>query len=183
MICKKCNQPQIKFGLYKCKNCRDLYHLKWRTKNRNHVNQGSKDWVEKNKEKRKQTLKKYESKPEFKKLRREYISSYVLLNKQKRLDYQRQHRALNPNLYREKKNRRRANLANVEHHPYKAIRVFERDKFECRYCGKEATCLDHIHPISRGGADAEWNLNSACGPCNTSKGNKTLEEWIIMKLG
>jgi 5-methylcytosine-specific restriction endonuclease McrA len=40
-----------------------------------------------------------------------------------------------------------------------------------------ATHLDHVHPLSRGGADAEHNIVPACARCNLSKGAKTLAEW------
>ena len=59
--------------------------------------------------------------------------------------------------------------------------VFLRDTYHCLYCGcavtkREAT-MDHVHPISKGGK-TEWeNIVTACGPCNSRKGNKTGREW------
>jgi 5-methylcytosine-specific restriction endonuclease McrA len=48
----------------------------------------------------------------------------------------------------------------------------------CHYCGKEATLtLDHVIPVSKGGRHSKDNVVAACGHCNYSKGNKTLEEW------
>jgi hypothetical protein len=49
--------------------------------------------------------------------------------------------------------------------------VFERDAYRCLECGswKDLT-LDHIIPVSRGGADTLDNLRSLCAPCNSRKG-------------
>ena len=55
--------------------------------------------------------------------------------------------------------------------------VFLRDKFECQYCLKnENLTFDHILPKSRGGKTTWENVVTACSKCNSSKGNKTLEE-------
>jgi 5-methylcytosine-specific restriction endonuclease McrA len=56
----------------------------------------------------------------------------------------------------------------------------------CSYCGKETEPkereLDHIVPLSRGGADAVSNLCVACGSCNRRKHNKTAEEFTALTL-
>jgi 5-methylcytosine-specific restriction endonuclease McrA len=45
----------------------------------------------------------------------------------------------------------------------------------CVYCAEqlalEAATLDHVHPISRGGANDSGNLVVACAPCNRMKGD------------
>ena len=55
--------------------------------------------------------------------------------------------------------------------------VLERDHHACAYCGDEADAVDHIIPVSRGGPHVQENLVAVCKPCNSSKGNKLLEEW------
>lgn len=57
--------------------------------------------------------------------------------------------------------------------------VLERDGFKCTYCGVEDVPLhcDHIQPYSRGGATSLENLAAACKPCNSSKKDRTPEEW------
>lgn len=56
--------------------------------------------------------------------------------------------------------------------------VFARDGFRCRYCSSvENLTLDHIFPLSRGGNNDLSNLATACNSCNSSKGNRTPEEW------
>ena len=48
----------------------------------------------------------------------------------------------------------------------------------CVYCGRRATCKDHIRPRSRGGTDEDSNLTPSCDECNSAKGAKLLTEWI-----
>lgn len=54
--------------------------------------------------------------------------------------------------------------------------VFLRDEFVCQYCGisvnRRTATLDHVLPISHGGKTIWENCTTACGPCNSSKGNK-----------
>jgi hypothetical protein len=48
----------------------------------------------------------------------------------------------------------------------------------CAYCGSEEQIqLDHIIPISKGGADSFDNLVYACKKCNLSKSNRDILEW------
>lgn len=50
-------------------------------------------------------------------------------------------------------------------------RVYERDGWVCVFCGLSGDLtLDHIYPWSLGGSDDEDNLQTACRPCNSSKG-------------
>jgi len=58
--------------------------------------------------------------------------------------------------------------------------IFRRDNYTCQYCGSKALPLhcDHVIPVSRGGSNLESNLKTACKPCNLSKNDKLLEEWI-----
>jgi 5-methylcytosine-specific restriction endonuclease McrA len=54
--------------------------------------------------------------------------------------------------------------------------VLERDHRECCYygCGREATQVDHIHPVSLGGDYyALDNLRAICAHHNASRGNGT----------
>lgn len=56
--------------------------------------------------------------------------------------------------------------------------VFEETPF-CSYCGciKNLT-LDHVKPLYRGGENTIDNILVCCGPCNSSKGTKTLWEFM-----
>ncbi|KAJ3669922.1 hypothetical protein LUZ60_010246 [Juncus effusus] len=55
--------------------------------------------------------------------------------------------------------------------------ILFRDKFTCQYCSsRENLTIDHVMPISRGGQWQWENLVAACVRCNSSKGQKILEE-------
>jgi len=69
--------------------------------------------------------------------------------------------------------------------PYKHAAVTKsnilvRDNFECQYCGKRLThqtgTIDHIVPVSRGGAHRWDNVVVSCKKCNNKKDNKTPKE-------
>jgi 5-methylcytosine-specific restriction endonuclease McrA len=62
-------------------------------------------------------------------------------------------------------------------HPLLRGAVLHRDGWTCRYCGGEATEVDHVAPRARGGATSSTNLVAACRPCNKTKGIRTPAEW------
>lgn len=52
----------------------------------------------------------------------------------------------------------------------------------CIYCDEAvATRWDHLHPVSRGGDSSPGNLVPACGRCDDSKQDKTIEEWAASR--
>lgn len=55
-------------------------------------------------------------------------------------------------------------------------KLYQRDNFECAYCGKTANTIDHIVPRSRGGITTWKNTVASCLKCNHKKGNRTPEE-------
>jgi hypothetical protein len=57
--------------------------------------------------------------------------------------------------------------------------IIQRDGEVCRYCGDDIGpfCVDHVVPLSRGGANHPNNLVVACIPCNSSKNDRLLSEW------
>lgn len=71
-------------------------------------------------------------------------------------------------------------------------RLSERDGDRCAYCRCELTferaergkhiptkaTIDHVIPLSRGGAHRWSNVCLACWRCNLSKGNRLLAEWV-----
>jgi hypothetical protein len=50
----------------------------------------------------------------------------------------------------------------------------------CAYCGESGTTKDHVIPLSRGGDNTIDNIVPACRLCNSSKGAKTLDEWLFI---
>jgi DNA-directed RNA polymerase subunit RPC12/RpoP len=57
--------------------------------------------------------------------------------------------------------------------PENRLRVFERDEYKCRYCGKQLTrftaTLDPLQPVSNGGDNSLDNLTTACLHCNSRR--------------
>lgn len=59
--------------------------------------------------------------------------------------------------------------------------VLRRDGYVCAYCGRHASTVDHVVPLSRGGARTSWlNTVAACGgssrSCNARKADRSPEE-------
>lgn len=73
--------------------------------------------------------------------------------------------------------KRRARDAGVIHVAYSRTAILIRWNHRCCYCARTAEHLDHVQPISKGGADVESNIVPACAGCNLAKGAKTLAEW------
>jgi len=59
-------------------------------------------------------------------------------------------------------------------------KVFERDGYSCRYCGKTGIPLtiDHLVLWEEGGPSTIQNLVSACKKCNKKRGNTPYGEWL-----
>jgi len=55
---------------------------------------------------------------------------------------------------------------------------------ECVYCGVIAPLsVDHVDPVIKGGTNSRDNLLPCCKPCNSSKGAKPVEEWLLARHG
>lgn len=63
-------------------------------------------------------------------------------------------------------------------------RIIERDECKCVRCGSvELLQLEHLMPISRGGANSIDNVCLMCQDCNFSKGPRMPLEWISAQPG
>ena len=64
-----------------------------------------------------------------------------------------------------------------------AWRVYRRDKYKCRYCGKDDVPLtvDHIITWESGGPTTEDNLLTSCRKCNKKRGNLDYGSWLQHK--
>lgn len=51
--------------------------------------------------------------------------------------------------------------------------------FRCTYCKTQTyeMQMDHVIPLSKGGPHCLSNVTPACGPCNRSKHDSTVEDW------
>lgn len=72
-------------------------------------------------------------------------------------------------------------LYGVDYNQWKKVRekIFKRDDWTCKYCGKRGGILevDHIIPISKNGTNHLSNLTTACRSCNRQKRDKTISEF------
>lgn len=60
------------------------------------------------------------------------------------------------------------------------LHLVESYSGRCAYCGaQEPMTVDHVIPLSKGGSNGIENILPACRPCNTSKGTKSVEEFIM----
>lgn len=77
--------------------------------------------------------------------------------------------------------RRRAKLAEVEgNFSQEDFKTLCRDfDYKCAYCSEEVPLVpDHMAPLVRGGSNYIDNIIPACKSCNSSKGDKSVEEFI-----
>lgn len=55
-------------------------------------------------------------------------------------------------------------------------RVFNRDGNKCLKCGStKRLTIDHILPLSLGGSNKQFNLQTLCRSCNQEKGIQTID--------
>jgi 5-methylcytosine-specific restriction endonuclease McrA len=65
--------------------------------------------------------------------------------------------------------------------------LYARDGGQCQYCAKHmgmsSATIDHVHPRSKGGRNVWENVALACGDCNYTKGDRTLDDigWSLLK--
>jgi 5-methylcytosine-specific restriction endonuclease McrA len=83
----------------------------------------------------------------------------------------------------ESNRRRRARLLDATVEPFTLADLFtswaERGLVGCTYCPTGAfEHMDHVVPLSRGGAHAIDNLVPACARCNQSKNAQLIEDWL-----
>lgn len=67
------------------------------------------------------------------------------------------------------------------------FRIFNRDGFRCRYCGRTSAEVilhaDHIVSVSEGGGNDDSNLVTACSDCNLGKGKNRLVKGVVPPIG
>jgi hypothetical protein len=64
----------------------------------------------------------------------------------------------------------------------KRLAIYLRDGLACCYCGLGVEdgaqmTLDHVTPHSLGGSNHESNLVTCCHTCNSSRGNRSVEDF------
>ena len=65
----------------------------------------------------------------------------------------------------------------------KRAEIFARDDYRCVYCGtvaaSELLSIDHVQPRVKGGDHSGGNVVTACIPCNTAKGARSLVQYLM----
>lgn len=104
-------------------------------------------------------------------------NAYNAANREKRAAYTRAYRRANPEYYADQIVKRIARLRGagaVE--DISRREVYERDGGACYLCSTpipyQGYHLDHIVPVSKGGAHTSHNVATSCAPCNLRKRNK-----------
>lgn len=72
--------------------------------------------------------------------------------------------------------------------PATRLAVYLRDGLACAYCGATVEdgatlSLDHVTPASKGGSNAPANLVTCCSRCNSSRGNRSVQEFAAAVAG
>ena len=148
-------------------------------------------YYEKNKEKIREYKKEYYSDEDNLKHKHEQDRKYSIVNRDKALARVKEY-------YENNKERCKHN-ARIGKHKYRALEnkspgshtrkeieeILVSQNYRCVVCGSDLTVerrhLDHIQPLSRGGCNCKYNLQWLCEPCNLSKNDKTMEEYLIYR--
>lgn len=193
--CPKCGEVKLLSDFYKskhtssgrtcyCKSCErkdgQQYYL-------NHKEQrytSTKKWRLSNVERWRELVRKGHSN------RKEKASKYSKEYRLKKGDELREYNRLWSSTHKEhnqarqrKKNAIKANAPGSGISVEQSISIKQETGNHCVYCGVKSNNLqiDHVIPLSRGGADDITNAVTACPRCNVSKGNKTLILWLYQQ--
>jgi len=148
-----------------CKACTAVYDKKWREAHREQHAASDKQYREANREKR-----------------AAYNKRWRDANPESVAAYGKRWRDANAEKCAAQQHCRRARKVAATVEDFDIMEAWERDGYTCAYCGStEDLTIDHIVPLSRGGAHSFDNLTVACGTCNNSKGAKKLIEWMWWK--
>src|SRR6476469_10580843 len=135
----------------RCHPCRTIFRKKRYENNKESERNQNRRWHQDNK-------------PWLKEDKREYINKWRRDHKDKR---------------KAEASRRRVYLAGAEGFftPEEFIELCEYYNNECLACHRNDVPLtiDHIVPVSKNGSNWIDNIQPLCGPCNSSKGAKTID--------
>lgn len=185
-----------------CSMCIKEKVRRWENENKERHHKNAKEWVAKNPELRRATLRRYyenhreehllkqkqailanpehvraikrKSSVKHRDTRIKYYWDNRELLLAKRLKHQREH----PGMVRARKARYRAHKYAAEIRDFthqQWVELQDRYDHRCAYCGKRfkgKLTQDHVIPLSKNGNHTLSNIVPACGPCNSSKGNR-----------
>ena len=120
----------------------------------------------------------------------QYHQKWYMENQESMLEKSKRYRETNPESVKLNKKaykqKRRAILAKVDNTLTKndIKNQYDNQNGKCFYCGKEVNLdyhVDHIKPISRGGANTPENIVISCPSCNLSKGYKSVDQFMQIR--
>ena len=107
---------------------------------------------------------------------REERRAYRAAHQEEQRTYSVTWRRAHPEKRREKAHRHRARVRGQFIAPVDAAAIYARDRGRCHICGKHVkradVSMDHLIPISLGGAHAPWNVSLAHLKCNLRRNNR-----------
>lgn len=153
----------------------------YRAANRDKLNANSRAWHKANSEKAKAYARAYPLNNREANLARK--RKYRKANREKLNSLQRAYQKANPEVKRNNGHRRRAKAFSAGVYLVTKKDIARLLRQPCAYCGAVAEHIDHVTPISRGGAHKIGNLVAACSSCNLRKGSKLLSVWRLGNSG
>lgn len=176
------------------------YKRKYYQANAEDIKAKSAKWAAENSERHKENGRRYQAKNRKKEAKRK--RAWKDANRQKARECNRAWEEANPE--RAQESRRKWQKANPDKRRINASvrrarligtggecdaatvwQMAEDQNWLCAYCESPLFGdfeIDHIVPVAKGGTGDWSNLAITCGPCNRSKGAKTLEEFITCHL-
>mgnify|MGYP003633117607 FL=1 len=167
-LCIKCNNEKDGTHNSYCKTCSNKQSAEYKQNNKEKVLERNKEYYQNNKEQIK-----------------EYYKEYYQDNKEQINEQQKEYKQNNPHKRREQNRKRRALKQRNIHKPYTEDQVLKLYGKDCHICKKPVSLsanrspgapgweqglhLDHVIPLSKGGADTLENVKPAHGLCNMQK--------------
>lgn len=195
-MCPSCQTEKYASNFYACISSKDglrsycklcMYNKQKTNRkktNRNKVSQKRVKLTEEQKQERKR-----ESDRQYRETHRAYLRERAReryqLKKEEIKQYQSNYKwhKINPEASRASVQKRRAMRNDVVTEDVSRQDIIDRDYSLCYICGNKFAsfqiAVDHIEPLSKGGSHTYDNLTVTCHSCNSSKGNKTLLEYLL----
>lgn len=151
---------------------------KWRAANKEHEAAYAAEWARRNPEKRKAIMKKWRE--ANRDVARTATKVWAKRNRPKIREQQREARRKNPAQYRAYVHKRRVLTRGGSLSPDLVDRLMRQQRNKCACCRDKLVDfhLDHIHPLSKGGAHEDSNIQLLCPGCNRTKSNKDPIEFM-----
>jgi 5-methylcytosine-specific restriction endonuclease McrA len=173
--CKKCGTNEWYDG-GGCKQCGREQTVNWKRNNqsklkeqgRRYYQRNRKKWHERSTEWRRNNPEKH----------REYVANWQRSNPEKHAERVYKWQRDNPEKANAIIHRRRTRKteAGGSYTAYEWKELVKQQNGRCLACGKKAKLTaDHVIPVVAGGTSDISNIQGLCGPCNSSKGAKTID--------